>query len=134
LVAGIAAAAKQMRPKIRIIGVQAEVSAAIYESLKAGRMVTIPDRPSIADGIQGNIDLSTITFRLIQQYVDDVVLVSEEAIRNAMNHLLNKEKLLTEGSAAAVFAAVAEGKVQSSGPIVGVISGGNVDIQPLILS
>jgi threonine dehydratase len=96
-------------------------------------MVTIPDRPSIADGIQGNIDLSTITFPLIQQYVDDVVLVSEEAIRNAMNHLLNKEKLLTEGSAAAVFAAVAEGKVQSSGPIVGVISGGNVDIQPLIL-
>lgn len=127
LIAGVAAAAKQLRPEIRIIGVQAEVSAAMYASLKAGKMVTVPDRPSIADGIQGNIDLKTTTFPIIQKYVDDVVLVSEDAIRAAMHHLLYKEKLLTEGSAAAVFAAVVEGKIHSSGPIAGVISGGNVD-------
>ncbi len=129
LLAGIAAAAKQIRTSIRVIGVQTEVSAAIYESLKAGRMVTIPDRPSIADGIQGNIDLQTITFSIIQKYADDIVLVSEDAIRNAMDHLLYKEKLLTEGAAAAVFAAVTEGKIQQDGPIVAVISGGNVDLK-----
>ena len=127
LLAGVAAATKQLRPATRVIGVQTEVSAAIFESLKAGTMVTVPDRPSIADGIQGNIDLKTITFPIIQKYADDVVLVSEEAIRSAMHHLLFKEKLLAEGSAAAVFAAVVEQKVQSDGPIVGIISGGNVD-------
>jgi threonine dehydratase len=100
----------------------------MYESLKLGHMTTIPDRPSIADGIQGNIDLQTITFPIIRKYVDDVVLVSEEAIRKGMQRLLCQEKLLTEGSAAAVFAAVTEGKVSSPGPIVAVISGGNVDI------
>src|SRR5579884_4039433 len=127
LAAGIAAAAKQLRPDIRVIGVQAEVSAAMYHSLKAGRMITIPDCASIADGIQGNIELNTITFEIIQKYLDDIVLVSEDAIRRAMHHLLYQEKLLTEGSAAAVFAAAAEGKIQSNGSIVGVISGGNVD-------
>jgi threonine dehydratase len=132
LIAGIGAAVKQLRPKVRVVGVQAEVSAAMYESLRAGHMVTIPDRPSIADGIQGNIDLQTITFPITQKYVDEIVLVSEDGIRRAMQHLLYKEKILTEGSAAAVFAAVAEGKVQSVGPMVGIISGGNVDLNHVV--
>jgi len=127
MLAGVAAAAKSLRPDVRVIGVQAEVSAAMYESLKAGRMVTVPDRASIADGIQGNIDLTTITFPIIQKYADEIVLVSEESILEAMRYLLFKEKLLTEGSAAAVVAAVMEGKVKSPGKIVGIISGGNVD-------
>ena len=128
LAAGVAAVVKQLRPQVRVIGVQAEVSAAIYHSLKAGRMVTVPDRPSIADGIAGNIDLETITFPIIQKYVDDVVLVSEDEIRNAINDLLSREKLLAEGSAAAAYAAVAAGKVQVDGPVVAIISGGNIDI------
>ena len=127
MLAGVAAAVKSLRSDVRVIGVQAEVSAAMFESLKAGRMVTVPDRPSIADGIQGNIDLTTITFPIIQKYADEIVLVSEESILEAMRYLLFKEKLLTEGSAAAVVAAVMEGKVNSPGKIVGVISGGNVD-------
>jgi threonine dehydratase len=127
MLAGVAAAAKSLRPGIRVIGVQAEVSAAMFESLQAGRMVTVPDRPSIADGIQGNVDLETITFPIIQKYADEIVVVSEESILAAMRHLLFTEKLLTEGSAAAVVAAVMDGKVHSPGKIVGVISGGNVD-------
>jgi threonine dehydratase len=127
LAAGVAAAAKQLNPKLRVIGIQAEVSAAIYESVRAGRMVTIPDRPSIADGIQGNIDLNTITFNVIQECLDDIVLVSEKAIHDSMHHLLFKEKLLTEGSAAATLAAVFERKIQVAHPVVALISGGNVD-------
>ena len=129
LLAGVAAAVKQMRQDIRVIGVQAEVSAAMYQSLRAGRMVSIPDRPSVADGIQGNIDLATITFPIIQQYADEIVVVSEDAIHNAMHHLLYKEKLLTEGSAAATFAAVADGRVARGDATVCVISGGNVDVK-----
>jgi threonine dehydratase len=128
LIAGVASVAKQIRSSIRIVGVQAEVSAAMYESLKAGHMVTIPDRPSIADGLQGNIDLNTITFPIIQKNVDDMILVSEDAIRTAMRRLLHDEKLVTEGSAAAAFAAVCEEKIKSDGPIAVIISGGNVDL------
>jgi threonine dehydratase len=127
LAAGVGAVVKQLRPQVRVIGVQAEASAAIYHSLRAGRMITIPDRPSIADGIAGNIDVQTITFPIIQKYLDDVVLVSEEEIKTAINELLNREKLLAEGSAAAAFAAVATSKVHANGPIVAIITGGNID-------
>lgn len=128
LAAGVAAVLKELRPVIRIIGVQAETSAAIYHSLKAGKMVKVPDAPSIADGIAGNIDLETITFPLIQKYLDDVVLVSEAEIVGAMNHLLHHEKLLVEGSAAAAYAALEHGKVKADVPTVAIMTGGNVDL------
>jgi len=128
LAAGVAAAVKQLRPSVRVIGVQAEASAAIYYSLKAGHMVTVPDLPSIADGIAGNVDPQTMTFPMIQKYVDDVVLVSEDAIQSAILHLLNREKLLAEGAAAAAFAAVVEEKVRVDGDVLAVITGGNIDL------
>jgi threonine dehydratase len=128
LAAGIAAAVKQLRPSVKVVGVQTEASAAIYHSLRAGHMVTVPDLPSIADGIAGNIDLGTITFPIIQKYVDNVVLVSEEEIRAAMTHLLDREKLVVEGAAAAALAAIASGKVSAAAPTVAIITGGNVDL------
>lgn len=131
IAAGIGAAAKQLRPSVRVIGVQAEASAAVYHSLRAGRMVQVPDLPSIADGIAGNIDLDTITFSMIQSHVDDVVLVSEDEIRSAMRHMLLREKLVVEGAAAAAVAAVAAGKIKAEGPIVAIITGGNVDLDKL---
>jgi threonine dehydratase len=128
LAAGVAAVLKQLRPAVRIIGVQAEASAAVYHSLKAGKMVTVRDLPSIADGIAGNIDLHTITFPMIQKYVDDVVLVSEKEIESSMKRLLLSEKLLVEGSAAAGFAALEHGKVEIKGPVVAIMTGGNADL------
>lgn len=130
LAAGVAAVLKQLRPAVKVIGVQAEASAAIYHSLKAGKMVTVPDLPSIADGIAGNIELSTITFPMIQRYVDDVVLVSEGEIESSMKRLLLSEKLLVEGSAAAGFAALEHGKVDIKGPVVAIMTGGNADLMP----
>jgi threonine dehydratase len=131
LAAGLGAVVKELNPGVRIVGVQAEASPAIYHSLKAGRMVTVPDRPSIADGIAGNIDLQTITFPLIQKYVDDVVLVSEDAIKTAIGDLLHHEKLLTEGSAAAAYAAATARKITTVGPTVAIITGGNIDVAPV---
>jgi len=131
LAAGVAAVVKQLRPRVRVVGVQAEVSAAMYHSLEAGRMITVAGRSSIADGIAGNIDLQTMTFPLIQKYVDDVVLVSEDEIKTAIYTLLNREKLVAEGSAAAAFAAVTTGKVHSVEPIVAIITGGNIDLPPV---
>lgn len=128
LVGGVGAVLKQLHPSVRIIGVQPEVSAAMYHSLKAGHMVTVPDSPSIADGIAGNIDLHTMTFPLVQQYVDDVVVVSEDEIAAAMGHLLHHEKLVAEGAAAAAVAAVMSNKVPTKVPTVAIITGGNVDL------
>ncbi|SRR5213593_886070 len=128
LAAGVAAVVKQLSPRVRVVGVQAEVSAAIYHSLQAGRMITVADRPSIADGIAGNLDLQTMTFPIIQKYVDDVVLVSEDDIKTAVHSLLNREKLVVEGAAAAAFAAVTAGKIRSDGPIVAIMTGGNIDL------
>lgn len=130
LAAGVAAAVKQLRPSVRVIGVQTEASAAIYYSVKAGHMLSVPDLPSIADGIAGNIDLQTMTFPIIQKNVDDVVLVSEEEIRAAIFDLLHREKLLAEGAGAAAFAAFAAGKVTVNGPVVAIVSGGNIDRPP----
>ena len=127
LAAGVGAVVKQLRPSVRVIGVQAEASAAIYHGLRAGRMVTVPDRPSIADGIAGNVDLETITFPLIQKYVDHVALVSEEEIKSAMEHLLRREKLVVEGSAAASVAVGLNRSLGIEGKIVAVVTGGNVD-------
>lgn len=132
LAAGVAGVVKQLRPGARVIGVQAEVSAAIFHSLKAGHLVTIPNRPSIADGIQGNIDLHSVTFAMIQKYVDDVVLVTEDAIKAAILRLLHQEKLLAEGAAAAAVAAVLEDKVRLEGPCVAIITGGNIDLSKIV--
>jgi threonine dehydratase len=111
-----------------VIGVQTEASAAIYHSLKAGKMVMVPDAPSIADGIAGNIDLRAMTFPIIQKYIDDVVLVSEAEIRSSLDQLLYREKLVVEGSAAAAYAALQFGKVPVSGRTVAIMTGGNVDL------
>jgi threonine dehydratase len=128
LAAGLGAVVKQLQPSVRVIGVQAQASAAIYHGLRAGHMVRVPDLPSIADGIAGNVDLQTITFPLIQKYVDDVVLVAEEEIKSAMQHLMLREKLIVEGSAAAAVAAALYRKVQVDGPVVAILTGGNVDL------
>src|ERR1051326_5068796 len=125
LAAGVAAVVKQLAPQVRLVGVQAEASAAIYHSLQAGRMITVADRPSIADGIAGNIDPCTITFPLIQKYLDDVVLVSEHEIKAGIKDLLHREKLLAEGSAAAAYAAATTGKISTAGCTVVILTGGN---------
>jgi threonine dehydratase len=128
LAAGVGAVLRRLRPSVRLTGVQAEVSAPVYHGLRAGRLVRVPDQPSVADGIAGNIDLESITFPLIQRYVHEVVLVSENEIRAAMKHLLQREKLVAEGAGAAPVAAVMAGKVQMQGPAAAVITGGNVDL------
>jgi threonine dehydratase len=72
--------------------------------------------------------LDTITFPLIQKYLDDVVLVSEAEIMGAMNRLLHHEKLLVEGSAAAAYAALEHGKVKADIPTAAIMTGANVGV------
>jgi threonine dehydratase len=129
LIGGIAIAARERgQGRTRVIGVEAEASTPFTHSLAAGRVVTIDVRPTIADGLAGNLDPDTITFALVQQLVAAIVVVSEESIRDAVRGLAVEEKLVTEGAGAAAVAAVLSGQLRVEGERTAVVvSGGNID-------
>jgi threonine dehydratase len=132
LFSGIAAAAKMLKPEIRIIGVQAAACPSAHESFSKGRIVQTDSRPSIADGISVR-QMGELTFQMVRQYVDDIVLVEEEQIASAIVMLLERKKILAEGAGAAPLAALFNQavRVPAGGKVVLVISGGNVD-SPLL--
>lgn len=134
LAAGVAAALKARASavgrSIRVIGVQAENSAAYPESLRKGQPVEVSTRPTIADGIAvarpGNIP-----FAVIRDLLDDVVTVTEDDIARALLVLLERAKQVVEPAGAVGVAAILAGKVEATGPTVAILSGGNID--PLLL-
>ena len=125
LLSGIAIVIKALRPDIRVIGVQASGCAAWGPSLAAGRPVEIERGTTIADGIAVQRP-GDITFPLIQQFVDEVVEVTEDEICRAVVVLLERSKLMVEGAGAASLAAVLAGKVNAREAVC-VLSGGNLD-------
>lgn len=128
LISGISLAIKSIEPSVRIIGVQSEASPVMYESLKAGRIVDVEMRESIADGLFGGIEKDSVTFEIIQKYVDSLLLVKEKTIRQAIFLLWNKEKQVVEGAGAVAISLILENKDLFAGKtIVAVISGGNID-------
>ncbi|WP_425058742.1 L-threonine dehydratase catabolic TdcB [Sporomusa carbonis] len=132
LLAGIAVAAKNHNPKIRVIGVQAAGASAMAESLSRGSIVSLPAVQTVADGIAVKRP-GDLTFRYIQQYVDDVVLVDDDEIKNGILFMLERGKMATEGAGVAGVAALLANKINvESQNIAVVVSGGNLD--PLLLS
>ncbi|HEY73303.1 MAG: hydroxyectoine utilization dehydratase EutB [Anaerolineaceae bacterium 4572_32.2] len=133
LMGGIALALKTAHPGIRTVGVSMERGPAMVESLRAGRVVDIVEQPTIADGLAGGIAPNIYTFDIIQKYVDDTVLVSEEEIAGAMAFALEKHHLVVEGAGAVGIAALLYEKVERLGQHVAVVvSGGNVDLSLLL--
>ena len=130
LVAGIAVAVKSQRPDVRVVAVQAEGAAALPESLRTDRPVALERMSTMADGI-AVARPGDIPFAAIQQHVDDVVTVSEESISRALVMLLERAKMVVEPAGAAAVAAVMEQPQAYAGPVVAVLSGGNID--PLLL-
>jgi len=128
LIAGIAIAARALRPNIKIIGVQAAGAAGCRASLDAGEISTLPSITTIADGIAVKRP-GALTFPVIQRLVDDVVLVNDEAIIGAVLLLMERSKMLVEGAGAAGVAALLSGAIKLEGHKVLVpLSGGNIDI------
>ena len=134
LCAGIALALKSADPSIRVMGVSMERGPAMVESLKAGKIIEINEQPTLADALAGGLNKdNTYTFKMIQKYVDDTVLVTEEEIATAMSFLLDKHHLVVEGGGAVGVAALLFNKAHQLGQKVAVlISGGNVDLPALI--
>jgi threonine dehydratase len=134
LTGGIAMALKSANPAIRVIGVSMERAPVMYYSLQAGAPIEMKEEETIADALAGGLgEDNQYTFRMVQEYVDDVVLVSEEAIAEAMVFALEKHHLVVEGAGAVGIAALLHGKVRGVGRKVAVVvSGSNVEI-PLLL-
>jgi len=128
LISGIAVAIKTLLPNTNVIGVQTEASPAFYESLKAGKIVDVEMSDSVADGMWGGIEQGSITFEIVQKYVDEVLIVKEDTIKRAISLLWNEDSQRVEGSAAAAIAPILENSSKFKGKnIVAIMSGGNID-------
>ena len=128
LIAGIAIAAKSKNPHVRILGVQPEATPAMYYSLKAGKITTVEMKETVADGLVGNLQEGSITFELVQKYVDKILLYDEQTIKKGIVLLWKKERQIVEGAGAISIAPILESKEQFTGKkTVAVVSGGNID-------
>jgi threonine dehydratase len=130
LIAGIALAVKELRPDVRVIGVQAEGAAAYPGSLQAGAPVALESMSTMADGIAVACP-GAVPFAEIVAHVDEMVTVSEESISRALVLLLERAKMVVEPAGAVGVAAVLDQPQRFSTPSVVVLSGGNID--PLLL-
>jgi threonine dehydratase len=130
LISGIAAAARALRPDVRMVGVQAAGAAAYLPSLEKGEPVTLDKMSTIADGIAANCP-GELTLAHVKELVDQVVTVDDEQIAKALVFTVERMKLVLEPAAAAAVAAVVEDVAELTPPVVVVLSGGNID--PLLL-
>jgi threonine dehydratase len=132
LIAGVATAVKEISPSTRVYGVEPAGAAAMRKSLDAGHPVRLDTAPStIADGLAAPM-AGDLTFAATRRYVDDVVLVDDETIVEALRLVVTRTKLLVEPAGAAALAAVMSGAIPAApGPVVVILSGGNVDLDRL---
>ena len=129
LIAGVAIAAKEFNPKIRIIGVESVAFPSMKRSIEKGRISNVHDGYTIADGISVKTP-GKLPFKIIQKYVDDIVVVDDLSIVKTMFLLMERSKIVTEPAGAASLAyLIANRKLLSKNKnIVSILSGGNVDM------
>jgi threonine dehydratase len=129
LAAGIALAAKAIKPAVRVIGISMDRGAAMHASLAARRPVLVGEHASLADSLGGGIGLENRwTFTLCQALLDDVILVSEYEIHDAMQALYFQDRIVAEGGAVVGLAAILSGKLRPRGPTATILTGRNVDM------
>jgi len=130
LAAGVALAAKAIRPDLRVIGISMERGAAMHASLRAGRPVAVAEVASLADSLGGGIGADNrLTLRMCRDLLDDVVLVSEKEIYRALQWLYWEERLIAEGACVVGIAAAFAGRLDlPDGPVATIMTGRNVDM------
>ena len=131
LAGGVALALKSINPDARVVGLSTDNGgAAMYESMRAGQPVAVPEPPSLADSLGGGIGADNrCTFALCRELIDEVVLLSEAEIAEGMRALYCNQRMIAEGSAAVGPAALVAGRLQDlPGPVVSIVSGNLVDM------
>ena len=128
LISGVAFAAKKLNPKIKVYGVQAAGAPSMYNSIKEGKIIKLDSVNTIADGIKV-MEPGENTFKLVSEYVDEIVTVTEDEISSAILALIEQQKMIAEGAGAVSVAAVMFNKLPVKGKkVVCVVSGGNIDV------
>ena len=127
LICGMATALKALNPAVKILGCQSTASCAMARSLEENRpYFTFPSKATIAEGLEGGI--GALTFEMGKHLIDDMVLVEEEDIEDAIRFLLQQHRWVVEGSGAVGVAALLNGRWSAPGRKVGIVlSGGNLD-------
>ena len=130
LISGIALAIKAQRPEVRIIGVSMERGAAMAASQAAGKPVEVKELATLADSLGGGIGLDNqYTFAMVRDYVDDIVLLSEDEIADGVRHAYFSEQAIVEGGGAVGIAALLAGKVKPGEHTIVLMSGKNIDME-----
>ncbi|WP_425406638.1 hydroxyectoine utilization dehydratase EutB [Hwanghaeella sp.] len=130
LAGGIALAVKSRRPDIRVIGISMNRGAAMHASLQAGQPVEVEEVASLADSLGGGIGLQNrLSFPLCRDYLDDVILVTEDEIYRALQTIYYEDRLVCEGACVVGIAALQAGKLPAlDGPVATIITGRNIDM------
>ena len=133
LISGISLAVKSLRPSVRVIGVEPERAASMYQSIQAGKIIRLSDTRTIADGLATR-EPGPITYPIVKKNVDEIQLVSEEEIEKAVFTIFQECHLIVEPSSAAAAAALLKTKEhrKMKEQIAVVISGGNISMQLLL--
>jgi threonine dehydratase len=130
LISGIALALKSQRPGIRVIGISMERGCAMAASQQAGKPIEVEELPTLADSLGGGIGLDNqLTFAMVRDYVDDIVLLSETEIADGIRHAYFEEQVILEGGGAVGIAALLAGKVSPGRKTIVLLSGKNIDMQ-----
>ena len=131
LISGIAYTVKQIRPSVKVYGVQAAGAPSMYNSVKDGQIECLTGVSTIADGIAVK-QPGENTFQYVREFVDEIALVSDDEVSSAILALIEKQKMIAEGAGAVAVAAVMAGKFDLKGKrVVAVVSGGNIDVTSL---
>ena len=131
LIAGVAYTVKQIKPEVKVYGVQVSGAPSMYNSVKNGAIETLSSVSTIADGIAVKRPGDN-TYELVKEYVDDIALVSDAEVASAILALIEKQKMIAEGAGAAAVAAVMFDKFDLKGKrVVAIVSGGNIDVTSL---
>jgi len=131
LISGIAYTAKQIRPSVKVYGVQVAGAPSMYNSVKDKEIECLPSVSTIADGIAVK-QPGENTFRYVSEYVDEIALVTDDEVSSAILALIEKQKMIAEGAGATAVAAVMFNKFDLKNKrVVAVVSGGNIDVTSL---
>jgi threonine dehydratase len=133
LMAGVTSAVKALKPGCRVVGVELEAGPGMTPALAAGKPIPVPRAPTVADGLTPPF-VGALPLEVARDLLDEIILIGEAEILEAMRMLLTRAKLYVEGAGATATAAVLAGKVKarSGEVVVSVVSGGNVDPERML--
>ena len=132
LISGVSMAARALKPNVKIIGVESSGAPGMYDSVRAGSVVTLDRVDCIIDGLRVK-RVGETTFEVVRRYVDEIVTLPDERIFDAMIWIMTHAKVVVEGAAAAPVGALLDGLVKAppGTKVACVLSGGNVDLEQL---